>query len=72
MTGVRVPAETVGAWRDLVDEASIEWFGKLAYMSFLLGPFAPERAKHWDQLSEHQREWFRASAQAALAETDDG
>ncbi len=31
-----------------MDAASIEWFGKLAYMSFLLGPDAPKKAKNWD------------------------
>lgn len=52
------------------DQASIEWFGQLAYMSFLLGPDAPERAKHWTKLTENQRDWFRASAQHAIAESE--
>lgn len=50
------------------DQASIEWFGQLAYMSFLLGPDAPKRGTHWTKLTEHQREWFRASAQHSIAE----
>lgn len=53
------------------DDASAEWFGQLAYMSFLLGPDAPPKAKHWKQLTEHQRSWFRASAQAAIADADE-
>lgn len=52
------------------DAASIEWFGQLAYMSFLLGPNAPPKAKHWSLLSEQQREWFRVSAQHAIADTN--
>jgi hypothetical protein len=47
-----------------------EFFGKLAYMSFLLGPDAPKKAKNWKRLSEQQREWFRASAQAAIADAE--
>lgn len=70
MTGVRVSVETVRARRDIVDAESVEWFGQLAYMSFLLGPHASHRPKHWNQLSEQQREWFRAAAQASLVEAD--
>lgn len=53
------------------DADTIEWFGKLAYMSFLLGPDAPESAKRWERLSEQQREWFRAAAQAEIASLED-
>ena len=59
------------------DRASFEWFGQLAYMSFLFGPDAPKRALHWTKLSEEQREWFRQSAKhtiddAESAEPTDG
>lgn len=53
------------------DAASIEWFGKLAYMSFLLGPDAPAKAKQWHKLTEQQREWFRASAKAEIDSLQD-
>lgn len=53
------------------DAAPMEWFGQLAYMSFLLGPDAPPKPPHWRDLSDEQRAWFRASAQAALAELQD-